>query len=428
MPSDLSDRERHSGDAHRRSDRTVLSAKAIALRLGLPADLPPAVRYAALFYLAHILCLGWNAITQIFLGLAIIAAGLAVRKRQLSIPFHPLYLPLLVYCIATTISHMLRPNPWDSRLDMSEWFYFLAFPLGITLLGSISNLFQRSVGALIAVATFLSGYGLVQYFLLGYHEKDIEKRITASLSHVMTFSGMMVAMSLLLILLAFLRRDRLTMTAAAMTSAALMVTFTRGAWIGWSAGLLVVLLQRRARWVFYLLPAVILAVTFSPLALFARLVSTFDLQQASNLDRIRMVQAGAGIIADYPLFGVGPSNIKEIYPLYRSTDAPRFVVPHLHNNLVQIWAERGLFALIGYLMILAIFLRSCLSVRGDDPERRRWADIGVAVTVALTVAGAFEYNFGDSEVLFTTLVVFVLVTRGIEGIHPPGQDSAVSGA
>lgn len=379
------------------------------------------VRYAALFYLAHILCLGWNASAQIFLGLSIIATFIAVRKRHLAVPFHPLYLPLLVYCLASTISNVLRPNPWQGGLEASEWFYFLAFPLGLTLLGAVYGLFERCLQALVAVAIFLSGYGIVQYFVLGYHEKELEKRITASLSHVMTFSGMMVAMSLLLILLAFLRRDRLTITAATLTTAALVITFTRGAWIGWGAGLLVIVLRRRARLLLFLVPAVILAVTFSPLALFSRLVTTFDIEQASNLDRIRMVQAGASIIADYPLFGVGPTNIREVYPLYRSADSPRFLVPHLHNNVVQIWAERGLFALIGYLLMIAIFLKSCLSIRRDDQERRTWADIGIAVAVALTTAGAFEYNFGDSEVLFTTLLVFVLVTRGIQNVIPTVQ-------
>ncbi len=412
MPSDLSDRERHPGDAHRRSDRTALSSAAFASRLGLPSDLPPAVRYAALFYLAHILCLGWNATAQGFLALSIIAAGIALRRRQLTVPFHPLYLPLLVYLIASTISHILRPNRWEGGLETSDWFYFLAFPLGITLLGAVRNLFERSIGALIAVALFLSSYGLVQYFILGYHEKELERRITASLSHVMTFSGMMVAMSLLLILLAFRRRDRLTSAAAALTSLALILTFTRGAWIGWGAGLAVIMLRRRARWLLYLVPVIILAVTFSPLALFSRLVSTFDVEQASNLDRIRMVQAGMAIIADYPLFGVGPTNVEEVYPLYRSADAPRFVVPHLHNNVVQIWAERGLFALIGYALLIAIFLKECISRRHENSQTRVWADIGIAVAVALTVAGAFEYNFGDSEVLFTTLLVFSLVTHG----------------
>jgi O-antigen ligase len=139
-----------------------------------------------------------------------------------------------------------------------------------------------------------------------------------------------------------------------------------------------------------------------------------------------MVQAGAAIIADYPLFGIGPSNIKEVYPLYRSEDAPRFVVPHLHNNIVNIWAERGLFALAAYLLFFGIFVGLCLSRRRNEGWQRTWADIGLAVAVALTSAGLFEYNFGDSEVLFTTLVIFALVTHGISAEAANEPSEAVS--
>jgi hypothetical protein len=38
-----------------------------------------------------------------------------------------------------------------------------------------------------------------------------------------------------------------------------------------------------------------------------------------------------------------------------------------------------------------------------------WARIGVAVTAGLTVAGLFEFNFGDTEVFYLTLNLFALV-------------------
>lgn len=327
---------------------------------------------------------------------------------------------MLAYLLASTISNALRPNRWDPSPEVSEWFYFVSFPLGLALLGAIPPLLRLSVRALTITALFLSGYGLVQFFLLGYHERELEKRITASLSHVMTFSGMMVAMSLLLIVLAFRSRERLVILAAGLTSAALLLTFTRGAWIGWAAGLAVLALSRRPRWLLYLAPVVILAITFSPLPFFARVVSTFDTQQASNLDRIRMIQAGVAIIADYPIFGVGPTNVREVYPLYRSDDAPRFSVPHLHNNVVQIWAERGVLALVAYLMMFILFIRECLRAIRENPEGRSWAVAGIAVAVALTTAGIFEYNFGDNEVLFVTLVGMSMVAKGSR------QESVVS--
>ena len=72
-----------------------------------------------------------------------------------------------------------------------------------------------------------------------------------------------------------------------------------------------------------------------------------------------MAEAGVEIIKDYPLLGVGPANVKEVYPLYRKHDAPRFRIPHLHNNVIQLWAERGVLALVAYLFLQFLFLREC---------------------------------------------------------------------
>ena len=41
------------------------------------------------------------------------------------------------------------------------------------------------------------------------------------------------------------------------------------------------------------------------------------------IDRIRMAEGGIEMIKDYPVMGVGPAYIKEVYPLYRRADAPR---------------------------------------------------------------------------------------------------------
>src|SRR5437764_14186540 len=112
-----------------------------------------------------------------------------------------------------------------------------------------------------------------------------------------------------------------------------------------------------------------------------------------------MVQAGVEIIKDYPLLGIGPANVKEVYPLYRKHDAPRFRIPHLHNNLVQLWAERGILALTAYLMLLGLFVGQCWSAArerrlesGGSAAALRYAEAGMAGAVALTRAGLFRFN------------------------------------
>ena len=159
----------------------------------------------------------------------------------------------------------------------------------------------------------------------------------------------------------------------------------------------------------------VFAITFMPDVMFSRMVSSFDVQQSSNLDRIRMAEAGIEMIKDHPVLGVGPANVKEIYPLYRKEDAPRFRPPHLHNNIIQLWAERGILAVVAYLMLLVLFLREC--ARGLRGPAREFAEAGIAITVGLACAGLFEFNFGDTEVFLIMLELFALVIASIEAVQ-----------
>jgi O-antigen ligase len=176
---------------------------------------------------------------------------------------------------------------------------------------------------------------------------------------------------------------------------------------------------RGTRAIAWAAPLLLFFVVLMPLGLFSRVVSSFNTRQSSNLDRIRMVQAGIEMIKDYPLLGVGPANVKEVYPLYRKHDAPRFRIPHLHNNIVQLWAERGVLALAAYLLLNALFLRECARAwRGPES---RFAEVGVAVTIGLATAGLFEFNFGDTEVFWILLDVMALVVAFTERPGEPNE-------
>jgi O-antigen ligase len=159
-----------------------------------------------------------------------------------------------------------------------------------------------------------------------------------------------------------------------------------------------------------LAPAVVAIFLLAPPEIRARIRSIADLSDTTNRDRIAMARAGARIVADRPIFGLGPDMVRPYYPLYRDPDAPRWEVPHLHNNVIQIAAAHGVFAAAAYLAIVAVFFaRSVRRLRLEsDPTRAAvWAGALLA-GAALTVAGLFEYNFGDTEVEIATLLVFAL--------------------
>jgi O-antigen ligase len=61
-----------------------------------------------------------------------------------------------------------------------------------------------------------------------------------------------------------------------------------------------------------------------------------------------MWSSGLHIIRDHPWTGVGMGAMERIYPHYREPDsliAPTRRLGHLHNNLIQLGAERGLLGL-----------------------------------------------------------------------------------
>lgn len=390
----------------------------------LPHLIPPGVlphslslRIAIFAYLAHLLCEGWIGSSEVFLGIAILAAAVAWKRGELTIPFHAVYLPLGLFVAASFASALFSTRPLASLFEAGEWFPFLAFPLALALYATVRGLTRIAIGALLVLALFQSTFGLTQYLIFG--RDALEHRITGTTAHVMTFSGILLPLSLLFISTSLSRAGKAVHWAAAiLTTAALALTFTRGAWIGWLAGALTIVALRRIRVIPWLVPLFLLAVSFSPDALFARFVSSFDLRQTSVLDRIRMAEAGAEMIRDHPLFGVGPGNVKEVYPLYRKDDAPRFRIPHLHSNPVQIWAERGLMALLAWLALILLFLRDAARRRGS-PGAAPWVDGGMAAAVGLAIAGLFEFNFGDTEVLLTMLDVWA-VTLAIGGAAAGG--------
>jgi O-antigen ligase len=168
--------------------------------------------------------------------------------------------------------------------------------------------------------------------------------------------------------------------------------------------------------------AVALMYVVAPDSISHRMRSTADITDPSNRDRLAMAQAGAGMIQDFPLTGVGPDMVGRMYPEYRPAIAVQPNNPHLHNVPLQIAAERGLPALAAWLVfigVLATGLARVFRAAGD----RTLAAAGLAAVTAMLAAGMFEYNFGDSEFL---MLFLVLVTLPFAAVRPADHAAATA--
>jgi putative inorganic carbon (HCO3(-)) transporter len=384
----------------------------LARRLGLPEETPQPVAIAILFYIGHIFCQGWVASSESFAFLTMAMVGYCLYRRLLTPSFHIVYVPLAMYGVVSTLSAIFAERRIHSFGEIALWGKMLLFPAALILFRNVPRSRYTAMKMFFMFGIFTAAYGLVQYVAL-YGHHDLEHRITGQSAHVMTLSGLLLPASLVfLVLWIHSMRSIVLIIGVLMTHLALLLTYTRSAWLGWIAAVAVLLILKWPKALAWVVPVAILAISLAPLPFFSRVISSFNTKQSSNLDRIRMAEAGVEIIKDYPLLGVGPANVKEVYPLYRKHDAPRFRIPHLHNNVIQLWAERGVIALVAYVFLQFLFLREC--AHGWRGRNARFAEVGVAVAVAMAAAGMFEFNFGDTEVFWILLDIFAVVIAFVE--------------
>jgi len=186
---------------------------------------------------------------------------------------------------------------------------------------------------------------------------------------------------------------------------ALVVSQTRNAWVGVVAGLVVVAVLRAPRLLWVLAGLVAILLVARPAAVASRLT----VHDASTVDRYYMWQAGVDMVLDKPVFGQGPGMILAVYPRYRWPEAPNHNQPHLHNNALQVAATRGLPGLAFFAWWVVVALATALAEVRHSRAPSGWASVAaLGGLVALLVAGLFEYNLGDSEVLMLALLLSAL--------------------
>lgn len=351
-----------------------------------------------------------------------------MRRRRSWAPSlgSPLFGLAVLLALLTALSTLFSRDPAASARHLAGVSLYLLLPLTMDLVDrpKKARLLFLALGA---SGVLLALVGLWQFV---HGADDLENRIMATLSHWMTFSGLTMIAGCLLLGFALEERGRWRWIGLAglVPFAAMVLTFTRNAYVGTLAAAITYLSIRRPRGLLFVFPIVVAVFLLVPPPIRTRILSIASLEERTNRDRIAMVHAGLRMIGDYPVFGVGPEMVKPYYALYRDADAPQWRVPHLHNNALQIAAASGVFAAGIYLaLMLLFFARTVWALRRErQPERAALLSGALLSGVALFVAGFFEYNFGDTEVEMATLLVMAVPFSGAFAPEPSAVSSQLS--
>jgi putative inorganic carbon (HCO3(-)) transporter len=320
----------------------------------------------------------------------------------------------------TLLSTVFSVDRAVSIRDNKDLLIFLLVPLYLWLLDSWRRL-RLSLYAILASGVFSALAGIFTIWRKGIVLSD---RLTGFTSHWMTYSGLLMFPFIFFSVLLVLRHEKKKEAAALSLSLALMLaaiafSLTRNVWLGIAVALALFLIFFKPKYLLVLAPLLLALALLAPPAVRSRVLSIVDLQDRSNRDRIYMVYSGVRIFQDHPWTGVGSNNIEKVITgneaRYRHPRAEQ-VNMHLHNNFLQILAERGIFALASFaLACLFIILQMLARLKVQEGERRAVTAAVLFAFVGFLVAGMFEYNFGDSEIKFMLFYFLTLPFLQLQG-------------
>ncbi len=368
--------------------------------------------------------------TEFLVALVIVAWLMRmIATRQIAVRWPPLALPLVIFLLVLCVSSLESISLQHSIKELLKWVEVLVLytlvsnevsgrwrgVLVYTLLGA------GALAALQGIYQFLFQVGPEEFVLFGRF-----MRAYGTFEQPNPYGGYLgltlpLAAGLVFAWIVPMGR-RISAKwlvwaggTGALMAAALVMSWSRGAWLGFGAALGVMIIAVVARSGRAAVLGMVLAVLLVYLLLaggmsvlpqsliqrfadFAPYLGVADVRgievtdaNFAVLERMAHWQAALGMWADHPWLGVGTGNYEVAYAQYA---LPQWSLPlgHAHNYYLNIGAEAGLIGLLAYLALWGAALMFCWRA-----ARRRWNwSWGVALGAVGVVVHLNVHNFFDN--------------------------------
>ena len=233
---------------------------------------------------------------------------------------------------------------------------------------------------------------------------EIGARVVGPFDNPNVFGEYLIMLLPLAISLILARRGAQRLIGAAVTlaaGAALVYTWSRGAWLGAMASVGLLLVLYHAVLLRLVVPAIV-ALPFVaaalPSAILSRLTSIGNLADTSTAYRVSIWTASVNMLKDIFRSGIGTGSaaFSAVYPAYALGGAAYAL--HAHNLYLQIFVELGVVGIAVFVLMLFFFFRSvfsCYRTLDDRAQATTILAMGLGV-FALLVQGLTDnvwYNY-----------------------------------
>ncbi len=384
-----------------------------------------------------------------FLAALVIALWLIrliVQERGITIRWHALALPFALFLGAALLSMTGALSLQAALKEFAKWAEMFAIYVFV-----VNNLDEtrltRVLGAMFLAGLFEAAIGIYQFLFRvgpeGFTLFDRFMRAYGTFEQPNPYAGYLalivpVALGVVVSVISNqysvfskqshsktehwtlrVNTDRLVLVILAAIAlvamlAAVLMSWSRGAWLGVGAGLVVtIVVQSRRAFVLSVIAAFVL--TFAILLSSINIIPTavadrfsgvadyfgvFDVRGVkvddanyAIVERMAHWQAAWDMFLDHPLLGVGIGNYAPVYPAYA---LPQWDDPlgHAHNYYLNVAAEAGAVGLIAYLILWGTaFWQGWHAVRVTNGWQRGLAAGLLGMLVALSIHNGFDDLF-----------------------------------
>lgn len=367
-------------------------------------------------------------------GIFLVARWFQLKKSFQLFPQTGLELPFLAFSVAVILSFVAN---WETqtlvvqRVLELKWIlnFYLIFA-ALRVLNPDWKSFQRVQIFIFISAAFALLSPIIGYDPLQSPEAIIDRtpsgvaRVGGFFSNPMTFAHLhaliffLVAGVSLYLFEARNKQSRFSVFLTGLLGLALLLTFTRGAWIGVFVGFIVMGFLFHRKWglrILFGLLALGLAAFFLVPAIQERALQ-FMSSSSYDSERVWIWKANWQMFLDHPIFGVGyGENTQALPQYYKKISAPEgLIVSHSHNQFLNILSGLGILGFLSYLWVFIKFLSLSWKAfrRSKSVSAPIWLQ-GLALgaftaQISFLVGGLTESNFEHSKVRYVLLIVWAL--------------------
>jgi O-antigen ligase len=339
------------------------------------------------------------ASTQFFLACMIIYSAYRVYKKQYAwseFPYWHYFIPLI---ILTMVSVFLGVDPKKSVKELVNWWLFFYF-ITMFLLAQ-----KKDILPTIAFYTIVGGdiaalYGVYQFLFT-----DIG-RSEGFFAHALTY-GNTLSMVLCMIIARLVTRSYrhrpeqvFYAVSGVLIMAALFASAAKGPMLATLVTLFVMLIiYNRVKGLIagmVMLAMFLASIVFIP-AVGNRYVEIVDNswknEETSTGVRVRLWKVSLEIIRDYPYFGIGERNFRNVAT--QKIGHSLHVMSHAHNAFLHFALSHGLIA---FSVLVALIVKLLYDTLPGALRREPIAYTAVSVLMVFLLEGLTEHTIGDSEV------------------------------